>query len=84
MRDYNMGRVAVVSLFKFTLSPLPLPRQALVLAAASVTVSLMRAPGASCMIHGKRDGRRIAESSILQSRYERTSSSYERTCNPGP
>ena len=52
-----MARVAVVSLFKFTLSALPGSRaKALVLAAASVTVSLMRAPGASWFME-KRDGK---------------------------
>ena len=46
-------RVAVVSLFKFTLSALQVlsRAKALVLAVASVTVSLMRA------VHGKRDGK---------------------------
>ena len=47
---YYMGRsrVAVVSLFKFTRCLRFLSRaKDLVLAAASVTVSLMRAPGAS-------------------------------------
>ena len=44
-----MGQVAVVSLFKFTLSALPLRAKALVLAAASIADE-----GAGCiMIHGK-------------------------------
>ena len=47
-----IGRVAVVSLFKFTLSALQVlyRAKALVLAAASVTVSLRA-------VHGKRDGK---------------------------